>query len=1673
MAKITYSDIRNEDSGDGSFYQLTATLTDDTFYDDAELEFGDIAAYLEVQDDPAQAIIYFYGEAASAFDFTLPAEVFDANALPDGVETTIDFEGAVPTDPTDPTDPTIPEEPVVPSGEFVETLDNDGSVEGEVIFQLDGDTFWDELAGEDLNGYAGVEVVTGVPEGLTASLIVNDDLTSATLTLSGNAFYHDEIDSTEIVVSFDYDLGTYFESQTVPAAQVFTVSFDDTSSITIENTLTESALNDGTVEGSVVFTLNQAEFNADIDVEALIDYVPEGLTPELEISEDGQTATLTFSGEAFEHDVDVNFNVGFTADDFVDGDAPVEGLDETGTELTIDFVSPRLVLSDEFVADGLNFDQGWEGTEGDNTISTLLTLEDATFIRSDLDLTKFISNVPEGVSATLVTISDIEAELTLTVEDGVTFDPADIEIILPRVVFTDRVEVEGRDMVIVSLTNDDQTAPETPTISIETGNNDTVITDEEREAGVNISGTGEPGSTITLTFGTDGFSTIVARPAGAEIDPEELAFAEEEVAFAEENLATAQADLDALVAENEQAIADAQNEEFNGVGDAKSWLEETKLALEEAKADPNNTAEDLASYEDDVTTAEADLAVAEEDAATILAELQDNTLNGIADAEQAVADAEQALTDAQDALDTLLASGEVPTDPEVPVDPEVPTDPEVPVDPEAPTDPVDGTDAEIVDVISTATVTVEDDGTWTYTLTDADLINGYGDQLISAVATDAAGNESDPVTIAITLEDTTPPALSASVVNKYDFITKQINVSLTGTAEIGSNVMITFSDDSTAEPTVDENGNWTYDFTEDNYLLADQGMVNLSIVATDEAGNESDAAEYEVSVPDNIAPPAPVFDSFDVLNVGDVLTGSVDLSREADDVFVTLTFGDEVITKPIAVDADGNWSYEVKYKDLNTFDDTGKPVRFETVTAVATDAAGNQSEVSEEFAIPLPMANVAITGIDAGTDGYISNVELEGESDVTISGTADPDAVITLVFADGSELEGITADENGNWEEIIPAVYLTEDSLSSITANVSVDGKQDATSEAFTAAQFDFVAPQAPVFVTEPALVGANLEFTATVATADDGDEAVAVKVSFDGGDFVDATLSDGSWTYSATAPDQSEVSVVVSAFDKAGNRTDADPITVTLDTTPPEGILASAPTIADALVSKAEEEAGVTVTVPFDGVTAEVGGTAQLFLGTENIAQSRVLTADDLTAGKIDVVIAQGKLGTDGDKAITAKLTDAAGNATAESPALTVTVDTVIAVAADATPAVEGDLAGMLSVTGFAEDVTAVFSFNGEVLVDGKLISGVDYPAGSVTAVVSDAAGNTLSDVTNAVALISDRTPPAVPTFTFGGKDNVATDTVVSTNKTVTVVLADDVARWEYTVDGANAEAVYVAGTGTSFDLAPDVYAAGEIKVRAYDAANNMSEGSNAAQFESEVSVFEAGSYDAAGADVGFQVVAGEYTYNIANFGAGDQIDFPAVTTPTVKNTNFTDGVVDLQYAADGKVTLIHLTGLTAAQDTALYSVNQFNKAVADGGFGANTITNFGTGVAGTPSTPTTPTTPTEPTTPAAKAPEVTVPVSAAGTTDVAAKATQLDFGSGNYNATVTGFGTDDVLNFPDDVKATVKNSNFTDGNVDVQWAANGQVVLVTLTGLTPAQDASLYSTNAFNNVFGAGSII
>ena len=103
------------------------------------------------------------------------------------------------------------------------------------------------------------------------------------------------------------------------------------------------------------------------------------------------------------------------------------------------------------------------------------------------------------------------------------------------------------------------------------------------------------------------------------------------------------------------------------------------------------------------------------------------------------------------------------------------------------------------------------------------------------------------------------------------------------------------------------------------------------------------------------------------------------------------------------------------------------------------------------------------------------------------------------------------------------------------------------------------------------------------------------------------------------------------------------------------------------------------------------------------------------------------------------------------------------------------------------------------------------------------------------------------------------------------------------------------------------------------------------------------------------------------------------------------------------------------------------------------------------------------------------TVVVPAAGAAVVGAAGGNFTYNiaapTGTFAYSIPGFGAGDKIVSPAGLAPSLINGSFSDGNVALQYATGGNVVTITLTGLTNAQDGSLFGANDLNTVFGAGT--
>ena len=98
-----------------------------------------------------------------------------------------------------------------------------------------------------------------------------------------------------------------------------------------------------------------------------------------------------------------------------------------------------------------------------------------------------------------------------------------------------------------------------------------------------------------------------------------------------------------------------------------------------------------------------------------------------------------------------------------------------------------------------------------------------------------------------------------------------------------------------------------------------------------------------------------------------------------------------------------------------------------------------------------------------------------------------------------------------------------------------------------------------------------------------------------------------------------------------------------------------------------------------------------------------------------------------------------------------------------------------------------------------------------------------------------------------------------------------------------------------------------------------------------------------------------------------------------------------------------------------------------------------------------------------------------AAGALDASANNVTFGIAQANFTQTITGFAAGDVLDFTQSVTGvfSVTNTDFTDGNAQIQYSDGGTTAVISLTGLAAGMDTfNLTSSAGFDLMFGAGTI-
>nr|WP_286209090.1 Ig-like domain-containing protein [Azospirillum sp. A1-3] len=733
------------------------------------------------------------------------------------------------------------------------------------------------------------------------------------------------------------------------------------------------------------------------------------------------------------------------------------------------------------------------------------------------------------------------------------------------------------------------------------------------------------------------------------------------------------------------------------------------------------------------------------------------------------------------------------------------------------------------------------DGSGHWTLTSNTLINGQ--HTLSAVAIDLAGNSSVAsaglvVTIDTVSDAPTGLALSTATdtgISQSDGLTRLATPDLVGTSE--SFAVVTLYEGATARGAATANGQGVFTITSSALSAGDHTLTMRSV---DRAGNTSAASNGLVVSVDlsTIQPSLALVQASDTgASSSDRITATTQpfMSGTAEVGSTVTLYAGTLAVGTAEASTLGAWLIQTNTLTAGTH----------SMTAVAVDAAGNSSAASATLMVTIDTSAVTPSlTLSAATNSGLTNDTATNDSTPDLTGTMEPGGVVSL-YEGATLLGSTTADPSGVWT--VTSSQLSNGTHTLSARGVDLAGNTSAASAALVVT-IDTIAPNAATGVALAA--GSDTGSSATdritrlatpglTGTA----EANSTVTLYDGSTAVGTALANGSgvWTVApGSALTSGQHSFRVTVSDLAGNTSAAtSPLSVTIDTV--------SPTLS-ALSLTAATDTGSSST---DAITRNAAPTVT---GTVE-ANSAVTVYDGATA--LATVTANGlglwSLGLPTLSAATHTLSaiavDQAGNTSAASATLLITIDTSAATPTGLALAVDSGVSTtdrlintgtptLVGSVGTAEANGLVQLYDGATLVgtgtagsDGLFTltsSGLGAGTHSLTAKLVDLAGNT-STASTALAVTIDLTAPDAPgTLALAGaSDNGAlpTDRITSVT-TPTVTGTAEAGSTVVLYDGATALGTATSGAWTitagSALAGSDAGTAHSLVAVAIDAAGN-----------------------------------------------------------------------------------------------------------------------------------------------------------------------------------------------------------------------------------------------------------
>jgi hypothetical protein len=555
-----------------------------------------------------------------------------------------------------------------------------------------------------------------------------------------------------------------------------------------------------------------------------------------------------------------------------------------------------------------------------------------------------------------------------------------------------------------------------------------------------------------------------------------------------------------------------------------------------------------------------------------------------------------------------------------------------------------------------------------------------------------------------------------------DHITNVNTLTLTGTAEANSTVKVYDGATLLGSATANGSGAWSY-----TTAALSNGAHNLTATASDAAGNTGVASSALAVTVDTVAPVAPSIASFspDSGTVGDDITNVnvLTLTGTAEANSTVKVYDGATLLGSATANGTGAWSYTTAALSNGAH----------SLTSTATDVAGNTGVASTALSVTVDTV--------APTAPAITSDVIVNTNEVAVTGTAEANSTVKVY--DGATLLGsATANGSGAWSYTTAALGNGTHNLTATAIDVAGNTGVASSVAAITVNTPIPTAPAIASVSNDSGTAGDGItnDNTLTLIGAAIANSTVNL---YDSATLLGTALASGSgaWTYTTAA--LADGSHSLTATDTVAGITSAasSTLAVTIDTTAP---------VVPAIASFSTDSGTVGDHITNDNTpmltgTAEANSTVHIYDGATLLGSA---TANGSGAWTYTTAAL-----TDGAHNLTITDSDAAGNTSAASTALSLTIDTTAPTAASIT----GDAivnTNEIALTGTAEANSIVKLYDGATLLGDATANGSgawSYTTGtlasathSLTATATDAAGNT-GAVSSALDVTVDTSQTAI----------------------------------------------------------------------------------------------------------------------------------------------------------------------------------------------------------------------------------------------------------------------------------------------------------------------------------------